>query len=221
MDHILNLFGFTDMADLVRWCGYIGLAIIVFAETGVLAGFFLPGDSLLVTAGLFAARGDLDIWYLNLLLIPMAVIGDAFGYWFGAKAGSKLYERPDSRFFKRKHLIAAHQFYEKHGGKTIVLARFVPIIRTFAPVVAGAAQMTYRRFAMFNVFGGLGWVTSMTLVGYFLGTLVPGIDKHIEKVIVIVVLLSISPGIYAFVKSWWARRKERRQTAAAAATETD
>jgi membrane-associated protein len=215
MDFFLNWFGFQDMADLVRWCGYLGLLVIVFAETGLLVGFFLPGDSLLVTAGVFAFRGDLDIWMLNALLIPAAILGDATGYWFGAKTGPKLYERKDSRLFKQRHLQAAKAFYEKHGGKTIIIARFVPIIRTFAPIVAGVAQMSYRRFATFNVFGGIGWVLSMTLIGYFLARLIPGIDKHIEPVIVLVVLLSILPGIIHFAKAWWTRRREARATAPA------
>jgi len=220
MDFILNWFGFQDMSDLVRWCGYIGLIIIVFAETGLLVGFFLPGDSLLVTAGVFAFRGDLDIWTLNALLIPAAILGDATGYWFGAKTGPKLYERKDSRLFKQRHLQAAKDFYEKHGGKTIIIARFVPIIRTFAPIVAGVAQMSYRRFASFNVFGGLGWVVSMTFVGYFLANLIPGIDKHIEPVIILVVFLSLIPGIIHFGKAWLVKRREARAAASAAAAKT-
>src|SRR5215510_13592408 len=124
-----------------------GLVLIVFAETGLLVGFFLPGDSLLVTAGLFAARGDLDIVWLNLALMAAAIVGDATGYWIGNRTGKALYSRPNSLLFRREHLIRTHEFYEKHGGKTIVIARFMPILRTFAPVVAGAAEMTYRRFA--------------------------------------------------------------------------
>ena len=179
METLRALFEFVrDPRQLVECGGYIGLTLIVFVETGLLIGFFLPGDSLLVTAGLLAATGivDLNILVLNLLLIPAAIIGDAVGYWIGRRAGRPLFDRPDSRFFKRKHLLQTQAFYERHGGKTIVLARFVPIIRTFAPVVAGVAEMPYRRFAAFNIFGGIGWVVSMTLTGYFLGSAIPGID---------------------------------------------
>ena len=154
-----------NVPELIRMGGLIGLVLIVFAETGLMVGFFLPGDSLLVTAGLFAAKGDLNIVWLNLALIAAAIVGDATGYWIGRRAGKALYSRPDSFFFRKQHLIKTHEFYEKHGGKTIVIARFVPIIRTFAPVVAGAAEMTYRQFAMYNILGGIGWVLSMTLIG--------------------------------------------------------
>ncbi|MBI3073766.1 MAG: VTT domain-containing protein [Deltaproteobacteria bacterium] len=216
MDHILNVFGFKDLQHLVQWCGYVGLIVIVFAETGLLIGFFLPGDSLLVTAGLFAWQGTFDIFLLNAFLIPAAIIGDAAGYWFGKKTGPKLYERKDSRFFKQSHLQAAKSFYEKHGGKTIVIARFMPFVRTFAPIVAGIAQMTYRRFAMFNIWGGAAWVLSMTLTGFLLPRAIPGSEKHVEKVIIIVVLLSIAPGIYAATKKWLSNRKQRREAAATA-----
>jgi membrane-associated protein len=180
--------------------GLIGLVLIVFAETGLMVGFFLPGDSLLVTAGLFAAKGDLDIVWLNLALIAAAIIGDATGYWIGRRAGKALYNRPNSFFFRKQHLVKTHEFYEKHGGKTIIIARFVPIIRTFAPVVAGAAEMTYRQFAIYNVVGGIGWVTSMTLTGYFLGRAVPDIDKHIHIVVAVVIFLSLLPGIISIAR---------------------
>lgn len=205
MDSVIELFRtIMDVRALIVWGGYIGLIAIVFAETGLMAGFFLPGDSLLVTAGLFAAKGDLDIWILNVTLIAAAIVGDAVGYFIGHKAGQALYSRPNSRFFKREHLLKAKHFYDKHGGKTIILARFMPIIRTFAPTVAGAAEMSYRKFATYNVIGGVAWVTSMTLLGYFLGTAIPNIDKHIHLVIAVVVFLSILPGIIEFIKE---RRK--------------
>src|SRR5919108_2896713 len=158
-----------NVPELIRLGGLIGLIVIVFAETGLLIGFFLPGDSLLITAGLFAARGDFNIVWLNLTLIAAAILGDATGYWIGRRTGKALYSRPDSLFFRRDHLRITHEFYEKHGGKTIVIARFMPIVRTFAPVVAGVAEMGYHNFAIYNVVGGVGWVTSMTLGGYFLG----------------------------------------------------
>jgi membrane-associated protein len=166
-----------------------------------MVGFFLPGDSLLVTAGLFAAKGDLDIVWLNLALVAAAIIGDATGYWIGYRAGQALYSRPNSFFFRRQHLIRTHEFYEKHGGKTIIIARFIPILRTFAPVVAGAADMTYRRFALFNIVGGILWVTSMTLTGYFLGLAIPDIDKHLHLVVAAVIFLSLLPAIVAFVRA--------------------
>ena len=156
--------------ELVGWAGYIGLFCIIYAETGLMIGFFLPGDSLLVTAGVFTATNPdkLNVINLIVLLCIAAIAGDNTGYWFGRKAGAPLFDRPDSRFFKRKHLLAAQAFYEKHGAKTIVLARFVPIVRTFAPVVAGVAGMPYRRFQIYNIFGGIAWITSMLLLGYFL-----------------------------------------------------
>jgi membrane-associated protein len=197
-----------NVPELIRWGGYVGLFAIVFAETGLLIGFFLPGDSLLVTAGLFAAAGELNIWYLNVLLCVAAIVGDATGYAIGYRSGQAIFSRPDSLFFKRRHLLRTQQFYEKHGGKTIILARFMPIVRTFAPVVAGVAGMTYRRFAMFNVAGGILWVVSMTLTGYFLGRAVPDIDRHIHVVVAVVILLSLLPGIIAFLRERYAGRAE-------------
>lgn len=184
-----------SLEEIVMWGGYAGLFFIVFAETGLLIGFFLPGDSMLVTAGLLIASGKvpLDIVLLNLLLCIAAVTGDATGYWIGLRAGHTLYNRPQSRFFRRDHLLKTKEFYEKYGGITIVLARFMPFARTFAPVVAGIGEMTYRRFALFNIAGGVGWVLSMTLIGYFLGRSVPGIEHHIEWIIILVVLISVAP----------------------------
>jgi membrane-associated protein len=201
LEFIKDLFNSVyDVKALVMWAGYIGLFAIIFAETGLLAGFFLPGDSLLVTAGLFAATGDLNIWYLNLLLIPAAILGDATGYWIGHKTGPRLFKKEQSLLFRKDYLIKTQNFYEKYGGITIVLARFMPFIRTFAPTVAGIAQMKYRKFFQFNVWGGIAWVLSMTLIGFFLGRVIPDIDKHIEKVIVIVVFLSLLPGIYKYLR---------------------
>jgi membrane-associated protein len=205
-----------DPGELIRWGGYPALAAIVFMETGALV-FFLPGDSLLVMAGVYAAKGDLSIWALNLLLIPMAILGDATSYTIGARTGPHLFSRPRSRFFRPEHLKAAHDFYEKHGGKAIILARFMPIVRTFVPVVAGVAQMSYRRFATFNVVGGVGWVASMTLLGYALGNTIPNLERHIEKVIVVVVLLSLSPGLV----EWLRARRRRAAEAVAPASPAD
>jgi membrane-associated protein len=209
METLRDWFHFiTDVRGLVQAGGYIALAIIVFIETGLMVGFFLPGDSLLVTAGLFAAKGDLNIFFLNALLMACAVLGDATGYFIGKKLGPALFRREDSLLFKKKHLIATHEFYERHGGKTIIIARFVPIVRTFAPVVAGMAGMGYRRFAMFNIIGGVGWVFSMTMIGYGLVTLFPATEKHIEKVIIIVVFLSLLPGVIE-----WLRTRSRAKRA--------
>lgn len=205
METLRNLFHYvTDVRGLVQAGGYIALAIIVFTETGLMIGFFLPGDSLLVTAGLFAAKGDLNIFYLIALLSACAIAGDATGYYIGWKLGPTLFRKEDSLLFKKKHLIATHDFYEKHGGKTIIIARFVPVIRTFAPVVAGMANMSYRRFALFNIVGGIAWVVSMTMIGYLLVTLFPATEHHIEKVIIVVIVLSLLPGV---IEWWRARRK--------------
>jgi membrane-associated protein len=189
-----------DPGPIIQWGGYPALALIIFLETGAMVAF-LPGDSLLFVAGLYAAKGDLNIAALNLLLSAMAILGDATSYSIGAKLGPKIFSRPRSRFFKPEHMQAAHDFYEKHGGKAIVIARFVPLVRTFVPVVAGSAGMTYRRFATFNIVGGIGWVSSMTLGGYFLGSIFPDLGRHVEKVIIVIVLLSIMPMVVEYLKA--------------------
>ncbi|MEW6282801.1 MAG: VTT domain-containing protein, partial [Candidatus Eremiobacterota bacterium] len=165
----------------------------VFAETGLLVGFFLPGDSLLFTAGVVAATtGSLELWELLVFLSLAAVVGDSVGYAIGKKAGQALYSREQSRWFRRDHLLRTRAFYERYGGITIVLARFMPFARTFAPTVAGIAEMNYGRFLFFNVFGGVGWVFSMTLAGYFLGQ-IPLVKEHLEKVVLLIVFLSVAP----------------------------
>lgn len=191
---------------------YVGLFFIVFAETGLALGFFLPGDSLLVVAGLFAATGKLNVALLIGLLFVAAVVGDAVGYYTGARLGPRLFKKKKSLLFRPSHLQKAHSFYEKYGGKTIVIARFVPIVRTFAPIVAGAAEMPYRRFVVFNIAGGFLWVTSMLLGGYFLGSLLKtklgiDLDEHIEWVVIVVVLLSLMPPFVEYLKS---RREKAR-----------
>ncbi|PIQ83553.1 MAG: hypothetical protein COV75_06945 [Candidatus Omnitrophica bacterium CG11_big_fil_rev_8_21_14_0_20_63_9] len=185
--------------DLIRWGGYTVLVAIVFAETGLLIGFFLPGDSLLVTAGLVASQGEaLSIGWLLVLLSAAAIAGDSTGYAIGYHLGPRLFRREQSRWFRREHLERTQRFYEKHGAKTIVLARFVPIVRTFAPTVAGAAKMRYQTFLTFNVLGGIGWVASMTLIGYFLGRAIPDIEHKLHWVISIVIVASFVP----LIKEW-------------------
>ena len=203
MEFLWNLFHqIYDVEFLVRTGGLVLLTIIVFVETGLLIGFFLPGDSLLVTAGIFAAQGALDLLTLNLALSAAAIVGDTVGYRIGYATGPKIFTRENSLFFSRKHLISAKEFYDRHGGFTIVIARFIPMIRTFAPVVAGVGAMSYRRFLTFNVFGGIFWVMSTTLAGYFLGTIIPNIQEQIHLVIVIVIFLSLLPGIIKFLSEW-------------------
>ena len=195
---------------------YVGLVFIVFAETGLAAGFFLPGDSLLVVAGLFAATGKLNLAILLSTLFVAAVVGDTVGYYTGAKIGPRIFSKQESLFFKPSHLQKAHAFYEKYGGKTIVIARFVPFVRTFAPIVAGAADMPYRSFIFFNILGGFLWVFSMILSGYFLGSLLSSkfginLDEHIEWVVIIVVALSLMPPVIEYLKS----RREKARAARA------
>lgn len=216
MDAPLCLGFLTDLLpqlptleQIVVWGGYAGIAAIIFAETGLLFPF-LPGDSLLVTAGLFAAAGHFDIVWLNLLLMAAAVAGDATGYWIGWRAGQALYSRPQSRFFRRDHLLATKAFYDRYGGITIVLARFMPFARTFAPVVAGVAEMGYRRFATFNIAGGVSWIASMTLLGYFLGRAIPDVGSKIEYVIAAVVFLSILPMLVKLLQVKLRRMREAR-----------
>ncbi len=191
--------------DLIRWGGYFILIAIVFAETGLLIGFCLPGDSLLVTAGLLCAlENSLNIVWLNIYLIAAAVIGDSVGYLIGYRIGPKLFSKEDSLIFRKSHIDKTRRFYEKHGPKTIVLARFVPIVRTFAPTLAGVGRMDYRTFLTYNILGGIGWVLSMTLTGYFLARSIPDIDKKLHWVILAVIFLSILP----ILKEWLDHRKE-------------
>jgi membrane-associated protein len=210
MDYIITFFSnLHNLQDLITWGGYTVLAIIVFAESGLLFGFFLPGDSLLVTAGLLATQGYLNIWELFFLLVVMAVSGDAVGYHFGKYMGPKIFKKEKSIFFAKDHLLKAKAFYDKHGGKTIIMARFMPIVRTFAPIVAGAGNMPYKKFLTYNVFGGIFWVGSMLGVGYFLGKTIPNVDQYLHIVIAIVIFLSILPGIYAWIRE---KRLQSRNT---------
>ncbi len=216
-DVFVNLFNTPALMEVLGRPGmmlaaFVALNLIVFTETGLLIGFFLPGDSLLVTAGLVALGAGWNLPLLIGTLCVAAIVGDSVGYAIGRRAGPAIYNRKESFFFRKAHLDAAHVFYEKHGGKTIVLARFMPLVRTFAPVVAGVAHMNYGRFVVFNIIGGIGWVASMILIGYMLPSIIDPpfkaifgpefeIRNHIEKVIVVVVLISISPMAIAWYRS--------------------
>src|SRR5215467_2254118 len=203
MEFLWNLFHrIYDVEFLVRTGGLVLLIIIVFVETGLLIGFFLPGDSLLVTAGIFAAKGDLDLLTLNVSLSAAAIVGDTVGYRIGYTTGPKIFTRENSLLFNRKHLTSAKEFYDRYGGFTIAIARFIPMIRTFAPVVAEIGAMPYKRFIAYNVFGGIFWVMSTTLAGYFLGTLIPNIQDQIHLVIAIVIFLSLLPRIIKLPREW-------------------
>ncbi|HTL71557.1 MAG TPA: VTT domain-containing protein [Candidatus Eisenbacteria bacterium] len=193
-----------NLDQLVAWAGYAGLTAIVFCETGLLAGFFLPGDSLLVTAGFVASQGLLEIRLLNALLVVAAIAGDSAGFAIGRFAGPRLFRREDSFFFRKEYLERTHRFFERYGGKTIILARFVPIVRTFAPTVAGVGRMDYRRFLAFNVVGGALWVLAMTSIGYFLGKAIPNLEKSIHLVILAVIAVSFLPIV---AEAWKARRR--------------
>jgi len=191
-----------DLVKLIESVGYAGIFAIIFAESGLFFGFFLPGDSLLLTAGLLASRGILNEFILVPGLFIAAVLGDQVGYWFGAKTGPMIFNRENSLLFRRKNLLAAKAFYEKHGGKTVTLARFLPFIRTFAPIVAGAAEMNYRRFVMFNLLGGFLWAICVTLLGYGLGKAfgsIEGIDKYFT---LLVIAFFIIPGLPTLIHLW-------------------
>ena len=195
-----------DVKSLVMWAGYTGLFAIIFAETGLLVGFFFPGDSLLVTAGLFASTGDLNIVLLNLLLIPAAILGNSAGYWIGHKSGPRLFKKEQSLLFRKDYLIKTKNFYDKHGGTTIIITRFMPFFRTFAPIVAGIGEMKYSKFLYYNIFSAILWIGSMTLIGFYMGRTIPDIDKHIEKVIIIIVFLSLLPAIIKFLKHKFSKK---------------
>src|ERR1700733_4056228 len=188
------------------WLGYAMLTGIVFAETGLLVGFVLPGDSLLFTIGVVAGAGQLNLGIIMLLLTCACLLGDWCGYLLGRRAGPAIFNRPDSRFFKQEHLQRTHAFYEKHGGKTIIYAKFVPVIRTFAPFVAGVANMRYRSFVSFDVFGAAGWVVSMTVLGSLLGR-IPLVQRNFEKFVLLIIFVSLLPVILQVVKSMRERKR--------------
>ncbi len=192
-----------DLKELLMTVGYIGVFIIIFAESGLLIGFFLPGDSLLFTAGFLASVGFFNLPLLILLIVVAAITGDQAGYWFGKKVGPRLFNREDSLLFHKKNVIKTQQFYEKHGGKTIILARFMPIVRTFAPIVAGVGEMHYGRFVFFNVIGGILWGVGVTMAGYILGSVIPDIDKYLLPIIALIIIASVAPPAWHF----WSENK--------------
>ena len=184
-----------DLQQGIKTIGLLGVFGIVFAETGLLIGFFLPGDSLLFTAGFLASQGYFDVTVLSLGCFLACVLGNVAAYAFGAKVGRRLFERPDSRFFRREHLVRAHAFYERHGARALILARFIPGVRVFAPVVAGTSLMDYRKFTVVNVVGGALWALGLTWAGYALGHTIPNVDRYLLPIVLVIVLASILPGI--------------------------
>lgn len=219
-----------DLKEFIASVGYIGVFAIIFAESGLFVGFFLPGDSLLFTAGFLAssagkaamAKSGVEV-ELNIIVLCVgcfiaAVSGDTVGYWFGHQVGQRLFQREDSRFFKKKHLLKAQALYEKHGAKIIVLARFMPFVRTFAPIVAGIGTMHYRKFLSFNVIGGFGWAVGVTIAGYFLGELIPDVDKYLLPIVFLIIFVSVAPSAWHL---WRERQAEQRERAASEAVATD
>ena len=185
-----------DLVSLVQTVGYLGIFAIVFLESGLLIGFFFPGDSLLFTAGFLASQGFFDIRILIAGCFAAAVAGDTIGYLIGAKLGPKIFKKDNSILFHKKHLERAQRFYDKHGGKTIILARFIPVIRAFAPVVAGVGKMDYKRFVSFNLIGGVLWAIGVTLAGYYLGSLIPDVDKYLLPIVGLIVIASVLPALH-------------------------
>ena len=191
----------VDLIELIKAAGYFGLFAIIFAESGLFVGFFLPGDSLLFTAGFLASQGFLNIWALAPLMFLAAILGDNFGYAFGKKAGPAIFNREDSLIFHKDHMERARVFYEKHGAKTLVLARFLPVIRTFAPILAGVGKMHYRTFFFYNVIGAILWALGLTWLGYFLGATIPGVDKYLIPIILAIIVLSGLPTLIHIIKN--------------------
>ena len=182
-----------DLDSIIRTVGYFGVFGIIFAETGLFFGIFLPGDSLLFTAGFLASQGHFNIVVLCLICFVAAVAGDATGYYIGDQMGRRLFTKPESRIFKPEYLIKAQHFFEKHGGKAIILGRFMPIVRTMVPMVAGAGTMTYHKFFTYNVIGAFLWAVCVTLAGYFLGSTIPGVDKYLLPIIAVILVVSVAP----------------------------
>lgn len=193
MTEFLQAMVQLDPVAIVKAGGYLGIAIIVFAESGILLGLFLPGDSLLFTAGLLSGIGFLSFWPLVLIVVAAAIVGDSVGYWFGVKVGDNLFKKKDSRFFKQEYVTRTQKFFLDYGGRAIVLARFVPIVRTIAPILAGVGTMTYRKFLSYNIFGGLLWGAGMVSLGYFLGSVIPNSEKYVLPLSLVIIILSFLP----------------------------
>ena len=196
LEQLLNF----DLIRIIETVGYLGVTAIIFAESGLLIGFFLPGDSLLFTAGFLASQGFFNIITLSTLTFIAAVAGDSVGYAFGHKVGKKIFQREDSIFFHKKHLVRAQKFYEKHGGKAITIARFLPIVRTFAPIVAGMGDMQYKRFLFFNVIGAFLWAVCIPILGCYLGSVIPGVDRYLLPILALIIILSISPTVIHLIR---------------------
>jgi membrane-associated protein len=194
VDSILNFIFHPE--GIIATLGYFGITAIVFAESGLLFGFFLPGDSLLFTAGFLASQGTFNIWLLTALCFAAAVAGDSVGYAFGHKVGRRLFHRKESWLFHKENLLKAERFYEVHGKRTIILARFLPVIRTFAPIVAGIGKMHYRTFLAYNVIGGLLWAVGLTVSGYYLGRLIPDVDRYLIPAVFVIIVISVAPTLY-------------------------
>ena len=197
----MDIFSTENLIVLIKAVGYVGLFGIIFAESGLFLGFFLPGDSLIFTAGVLASQGFLNIWVLIGVLFLAAVLGDNFGYSFGRKVGPAIFKREDSILFHKENLVRANAFYAKHGPKALILARFMPVIRTFAPILAGVGVMNYRKFFMYNLIGGALWTISLPLLGYFLGQVIPDIDKYLLPIILLIIFLSVLPSAIHLIKS--------------------
>ena len=195
MDYILNI----DLPILIKTVGYLGIFLIIFAESGLFFGFFLPGDTLLFTAGLLASQGYFDITLLILFITFAAILGDQIGYLFGIKVGPKIFNHDDSFFFKKRYVADAEKFYKEHGKKAIILARFMPVVRTFIPILAGVGKMHYRTFVTYNIMGGLLWGTGITLAGYFLGQQIPNVDTYLIPILLLIVFASMLPAISSFI----------------------
>jgi len=189
-----------DLITLIKTAGYLGLFGIIFAESGLLLGFFLPGDSLLFTAGFLASQGIFNIALLVFVCFAGAVLGDSFGYAFGKKTGPLIFKKEDSIFFHKKHLVRAAIFFEKYGGKTIILARFMPVVRTFAPILAGVGNMRYPVFLFYNVIGGALWAAGLPAIGYFLGSVIPNPDRYIVPLVIAIIILSFIPPVMHAIK---------------------
>jgi len=196
-----------DLIPLIKAAGYIGLFGIIFAESGLLIGFFLPGDSLIFTAGFLASQGFLNIYLLAGLLFIAAVVGDSVGYAFGYRLGPKIFKKEDSFFFNKENLVKAQNFFIKHGGKTIILARFIPVVRTFAPILAGVGRMHYKTFIAYNIVGGFLWAVGLSFLGYFLGRTIPGVDKYLLPIILFIIFVSILPNVIHILRDEKIRNK--------------